>query len=117
MGSAWALRTGQDLFYIYYRDLAVLLSIGMTPREIMLGFLAKAGEPMSGARQFPTHGAYPQYGLVNLSNVVGTQISQAVGAALASRMRGEDTVTIAYFGDGGASTGDCHEAMNFAGHP
>ena len=115
MGSAWALRTGQDLFYIYYRDLAVLLSVGMTPREIMLGFLAKAGEPMSGARQFPTHGAYPQYGLVNLSNVVGTQISQAVGAALASRMRGEDTVTIAYFGDGGASTGDCHEAMNFAG--
>ena len=115
IGSVWALRRGQDLFYIYYRDLAVMLGVGMTPKEIMLGFLAKAGEPLSGARQFPTHGAYPSLGLFNLSNVVGTHIPQAVGAALAARMRGEDTVVIAYFGDGASSQGDCHEAMNFAG--
>ena len=115
IGSVWALRKGQDQFYIYYRDLAVLISLGVTPREIMLGFMAKAGEPFSGARQFPTHGTYPQYKIVNLSNVVGTQIPQAVGAALAAKMRGEDAVTIVYFGDGASSQGDCHEAMNFAG--
>ena len=115
IGSVWALRRGQDLFYIYYRDLAVLLTAGMTPREIMLGFLAKAGEPLSGARQFPTHGVYPQYGIVNLSNVVATQLPQAVGAALAAKMRREDTVVITYFGDGASSMGDVHEAMNFAG--
>ena len=115
IGSVWALRCGQDLFYIYYRDLAVMLGVGLTPKEIMLGFLAKAGEPLSGARQFPTHGASPPLGLFNLSNVVGTQIPQAVGAALAARMRGEDTVVIVYFGDGASSQGDCHEAMNFAG--
>ena len=115
IGSVWALRKGQDHLYIYYRDLAVLLSAGMTPTEVMLSFLAKAGERMSGARQFPVHGAYPEYGIVNLSNVVSTHIPQAVGAALASKMRGEDTVVIVYFGDGGSSVGDCHEAMNFAG--
>ena len=114
IGSVWALRKGQDQFYIFYRDLAVVLSAGMTPKEIMLGFMAKSGEPMSGARQFPTHGAYPRLGIFNLSNVVGTQIPQAVGAALASRMRGEDTVIIVYFGDGATSQGDCHEGMNFA---
>jgi len=114
IGSVFALRKNQDQFYVYYRDLAVLLAAGMTAEEIMLGFLAKEGEPLSGARQFPTHGAYPEYGIVNLSNVVSTQIPQAVGAALAARMRGEDTVVITYFGDGGASVGDCHEAMNFA---
>ena len=114
IGSVWALRKGHDQFYIYYRDLAVLISLGMTPKEIMLGYLAKAGEPLSGARQFPTHGAHTKLKIINLSNVVGTQIPQAVGAALASKMRREDTVTIVYFGDGGASTGDCHEAMNFA---
>ena len=91
-----------------------MLTLGMTPVEIMSGFLAKAGEPLSGARQFPTHGAYPELGLVNLSNVVGTQIPQAVGAALAVKMRGEDSVVITYFGDGASSVGDCHEAMNFA---
>ncbi len=115
IGSVHALRPGSDLFYTNYRDLAVLLSLGMTPGEVMLGFLAREGEQMSGARQFPLHGAYPKLGVVNLSNVVGTQLPQAVGAALASRMRGEDTVVIVYFGDGASSVGECHEAMNFAG--
>ena len=114
IGSVHALRVGQDHFYIYYRDLAVLVALGLTPREIMLGFTAKAGEPLAGARQFPTHGASPRHRMVNLSNVVGTQIPQAVGSALASKMRGEDTVTIVYFGDGASSVGDCHEAMNYA---
>ena len=114
VGSVHALRVGQDHFYIYYRDLAVLVALGLTPREIMLGFTAKAGEPLAGARQFPTHGASPRHRMVNLSNVVGTQIPQAVGSALASKMRGEDTVTIVYFGDGASSVGDCHEAMNYA---
>ncbi|HJO83345.1 MAG TPA: thiamine pyrophosphate-dependent dehydrogenase E1 component subunit alpha [SAR202 cluster bacterium] len=114
IGSVHALRKGVDQFYIYYRDLAVLLTLGMTPEEIMAGFLAKAGEPLSNARQFPTHGAYPKYGIVNLSNVVATHIPQAAGAALAAKMRGEETVVITYFGDGAASAGDTHEAMNFA---
>ena len=115
MGSVWALRPGKDQFYIYYRDLAVMISLGMTPREIMSGFTAKAGEPLSESRQFPTHGAYRKLGIINLSNVVGTQIPQAVGSALASKLRNEDVVTIVYFGDGASSVGDCHEAMNFAG--
>ena len=114
MGSVWALKKGTDRFYLYYRDLAVLVALGMTPTEIMLGFVAKQGEPLSGARQFPVHGAHADLGIVNLSNVVGTQIPQAVGSAMASRMRGEDAVTICYFGDGAASVGDCHEGMNFA---
>jgi 2-oxoisovalerate dehydrogenase E1 component alpha subunit len=114
MGSVWALKTGIDRFYLYYRDLAALIALGMTPAEVMLGFTAKDGEPLSGARQFPVHGAHADLGIVNLSNVVGTQIPQAVGSALASKMRGEDAVTICYFGDGAASVGDCHEGMNFA---
>ena len=114
IGSVYALRRGTDQFYIYYRDLAVMLTLGMTPREIMLGFTAKVGEPLSGARQFPTHGAYPELGLINLSNVIATQLPQAVGAALAIRMRREEGIVIAYFGDGASSFGDSHEAMNFA---
>ena len=114
IGSVAALRKGYDQFYIYYRDFAVLLELGLTPTEIIKGFTAKDGEPLSGARQFPTHGAHPEFGIINLSNVVATQIPQAVGSALASKMRGEDRISVAYFGDGAASTGDCHEAMNFA---
>lgn len=114
IGSAYALERGKDQFYIYYRDLAVMLTLGMTPKEILLGFMAKEGEPLSGARQFPTHGAYPELGLINLSNVIATHLPQAVGAALAAKMKGEDYIVIVYFGDGAASAGDTHEALNFA---
>jgi 2-oxoisovalerate dehydrogenase E1 component alpha subunit len=114
VASVYALQKGKDLFYTYYRDLAVMVALGVTPREIMLGYMAKSGEPMSGARQFPTQGAMPNLGLVNLSNVVATQLPQAVGAALACVQKGSDAVVAVYFGDGASSTGDCHEAMNFA---
>ena len=114
IGSAAALRKGYDQCYIYYRDLAVLLTLGLTPAEIIKGFVAKEGEPLSGARQFPTHGAHPEYGVINLSNVIATHIPQAVGAALTAKIKKEDRVIITYFGDGASSAGDCHEAMNFA---
>ena len=115
LGSASALRRGVDRFFIYYRDLAVQLHLGLTPTQIMLGYMGKEGEPLSGGRQFPSQGYFPEGKLFNLSNVVGTQIPQAAGSALVSKIRGDGAVTITYFGDGATSTGDCHEAMNFAG--
>lgn len=46
---------------------------------------------------------------------VGTQMLHAVGISLAARMRGEKCAAVTFFGDGATSTGDFHEAMNFAG--
>lgn len=116
LGSVWALRRHTDAFFCftYYRDMGVCIAQGLSPREIMLGFLAKAGEPISHARQFPLHGASVERGFMNLSNVVGTHVPHAVGWALAAKMRGEPTVVAAYFGDGATSQGDVHESMNFA---
>ena len=116
LASVWALRQhAKDHFcFTYYRDLAVTVSQGLTPTEALLGFLAKEGEPMSGARQFPQHGAIPDRKVINISNVVGTHVPHAVGWALAAKMRGEDTVVAAYMGDGATSQGEVHEAMNFA---
>ena len=102
------------MFFTYYRDLAVSIALGMTPAEAALGYLAKAGEPMSGARQFPQHGAYPELRLINISNVVGTNAAQGVGWALAARVRGESTVVAVANGEGATSQGEVHEAMNFA---
>ena len=105
----------RDHYLIYYRQLTVMLCLGTTPVEMLRQFLAKDGEIMSAARQFPLHGSHPRVDLFSFSNVVGTQLPQAVGVALADKMRGDDAVTLAFFGDGAASQGDCHEAMNFAG--
>jgi pyruvate dehydrogenase E1 component alpha subunit len=46
---------------------------------------------------------------------IASQLQHAVGIAMASSIKGEDDVTVAYVGDGGTSTGDFNEALNFAG--
>ena len=116
LASVWALRKNAPDFFCfpYYRDLALTTALGLTPLESLLGFLAKAGEPLSGARQFPQHGAAPELRFINHSNVIGTHAPHAVGWALGVKMRGEGTVVGCFFGDGTTSQGDVHEAMNFA---
>ncbi|EQD74529.1 pyruvate dehydrogenase (acetyl-transferring) E1 component, alpha subunit, partial [mine drainage metagenome] len=49
------------------------------------------------------------------SSPIGTQIPQAVGAAMAARRRREPIVTVSFFGDGATSSNDFHAGLNFAG--
>ncbi len=114
VGSASALRPGRDWVLPYYRDIGVVLTLGMTPREIMLHFMAKAEDPNSGGRQMPNHWGSSRLRVVSGSSPVATQCVHAVGVALASKMRGERDVTVTYVGEGSTSQGDFHEAMNFA---
>ncbi|TME44174.1 MAG: thiamine pyrophosphate-dependent dehydrogenase E1 component subunit alpha, partial [Chloroflexi bacterium] len=60
------------------------------------------------------HWAKRELKLMSISGSVATQIPHAVGSALAARLRGEDSVSVAYFGDGGSSKSDFHEGLNFA---
>lgn len=53
--------------------------------------------------------------LLPISVPIASHFQHAVGIGMASRMREEDDVTMAYTGDGGTSQGDFHEALNFAG--
>jgi len=46
---------------------------------------------------------------------MGSHVPHAVGVAYAARYKGEDSVTLCYFGDGASSHGDTQEALNFAG--
>ena len=46
---------------------------------------------------------------------VASQLSHAVGISYAAKLRGQDAVSVAFFGDGASSEGDFHEAANFAG--
>jgi pyruvate/2-oxoglutarate/acetoin dehydrogenase E1 component/TPP-dependent pyruvate/acetoin dehydrogenase alpha subunit len=115
VGSAWALRTGIDFVCPYYRDTGLMVALGMTPREILEGVFARATDPCSGGRQMPNHWGSSRLRVITGSSPIATQIPHAAGIALAARMRGEDTAVVTYFGDGAASKGDFHEAMNFVG--
>jgi TPP-dependent pyruvate/acetoin dehydrogenase alpha subunit len=63
----------------------------------------------------PNHYGYREFRFVVASSPIGTQITQAVGAALAAQRRKEPVVTIAFFGDGATSSNDFHAGLNFAG--
>jgi 2-oxoisovalerate dehydrogenase E1 component alpha subunit len=114
VGMAQALRAGHDVIFPYYRNLALVLALGMTPREIMLGQLSKAEDPSGQGRQMPSHFGLPRLKIMTVSSPVATQLTQAAGAALASKIRKADEVTAVFVGDGGTSKGDFHEALNFA---
>ena len=115
VGTAYAMTPGKDWALPYYRDIGVALTLGMTPRDLLLAHLARAESISSGGRNMPSHFSSVDLHIVSGSAPVGTQVPHAVGIALASKLRGLDEVAVAYFGDGGASVGDVHESMNFAG--
>ena len=115
VGSAWALSPGTDFLVPYARDLAAVLVLGMTPREIMLNLFAREADPNSGGRQMPMHWSCKRLRIVSMGSPVAVTIPKAVGLALASKIRREPSVTLVYFGDGATSEGDFHEGLNFAG--
>jgi pyruvate dehydrogenase E1 component alpha subunit len=53
-------------------------------------------------------------GILGESGIVASALPVAVGAALGSKMQGNDRVVVAFFGDGASNQGACHEAMNLA---
>ena len=79
--SALAMRAGLDSAWLYYRDMAVALALGVTPYEIFLGALARADDPHSGSRQLTMHLASPGLRIGTMSSAVAAQLPHAVGAA------------------------------------
>ena len=92
-----------------------MLAKGMTSQEVMLNMFGKAADPNSGGRQMPMHWGHKKLGIISMGSSVGTTIPRASGIALATKLRGENAVTMVYFGEGSASEGDFHEGLAFAG--
>jgi 2-oxoisovalerate dehydrogenase E1 component alpha subunit len=115
VGSAFALQPGLDIMLPYYRSLSAVLMFGTTPRDVLLESLSRAEGPWTGGRQMPSHYGDVRYKILTSGSPVATQIAHATGAALASKVRGDGAVSIAYFGEGATSKGDFHEGLNFAG--
>jgi 2-oxoisovalerate dehydrogenase E1 component alpha subunit len=114
VGAAYALRRGKDFVLPYYRGLAMALVMGITPAEILMSALARAGDPSSGGRQMPNHFGARRLKIVTQSSVVGTQIPHAAGIGLAEKIRGGDALAWVSFGEGTTSQGDFHEGLNLA---
>jgi 2-oxoisovalerate dehydrogenase E1 component alpha subunit len=90
-----------------------VLTLGMTPRDLMLAVYGKEGEPSSGAHQMPAHFGQRALKIITGSSPVATQIPQASGIGLAIRYKGTDEVVLTCFGEGSTAEGDFHEGLNW----
>lgn len=113
LGSAYALRP-TDWIFPALREASAMLLRGFPLVPYLAQVFGNAADVTKG-RQMPSHQASKQVNQVSWSSVIGTQLPQAVGAAWAAKLRKDDTVVMAYMGDGATSSADFHVALNFAG--
>jgi pyruvate dehydrogenase E1 component alpha subunit/2-oxoisovalerate dehydrogenase E1 component alpha subunit len=113
IGSAFALRP-TDWIFPALREGAAMLLRGFPLVPYIAQVFGNRGDITKG-RQMPSHQAARSVNQVSWSSCIGTQLPQAVGAAWAAKLKGEDAVVMAYMGDGATSSADFHVAMNLAG--
>jgi pyruvate dehydrogenase E1 component alpha subunit len=102
-----------DVIAPFHRDMGAFLVRGITPGEVLAQYLGKRTGPTKG-KDGNVHMGDLKRGIVGFVSHLADNLPVATGVALAFKIRGEARVVFAGTGDGGASRGDFHEAMNFA---
>ena len=112
VGACAALRD-DDYITGNHRSHGHPISKGGDVRRAMAELLGKATGYCKG-KGGSMHLADFDIGILGESGIVGSALPVAVGAAMGSKMQGNDRVVVAFFGDGASNQGACHEAMNLA---
>jgi 2-oxoisovalerate dehydrogenase E1 component len=121
------LKPGYDWFFPYYRDRALCLALGMTPREMFLASVGAKDDPANSGRQMPSHWGHRALNIPSQSSCTGTQCLHAVGSADARRIYQRvdqipdrdkqfqpDEITYVSIGDGATSEGEFWESLTTA---
>jgi pyruvate dehydrogenase E1 component alpha subunit/2-oxoisovalerate dehydrogenase E1 component alpha subunit len=138
VATAYALERS-DAVLPLIRNMGVLTTMGVRPREIFRQYMAKGtgssrgrdlnihivhlpdwtaqrgvGGPREAARGVGAPGLKEDPVIVGPISMLGDSIPVAAGIAMGARMRGRSVVAMAWIGDGATSTGAFHEGLNFA---
>lgn len=117
----------QDWVSPYYRDDSILLSIGMTPYELMLQVFAKKDDPFSGGRTYYSHPSLNRENMPKIphqSSATGMQAIPTTGIAMgiqykektgiATDYKGENPIVVCSLGDASCTEGEVSEALQMA---
>jgi acetoin:2,6-dichlorophenolindophenol oxidoreductase subunit alpha len=102
-----------DYICTIYRGIHDMLAKGVPVRELWAEIAGRVTGTCKG-KGGPMHITHPETGAMLTTGIVGSSMPIANGLALASQIRGEKRVAIAYFGDGASNIGAFHEALNMA---
>src|SRR4030081_576943 len=112
VGMQMALKQG-DQVITGYRDHGHMLACGMEANGVMAELTGRRGGYSKGKG-----GSMHMFSMVKNSyggpGIAGAQVSLGTGLAFANRYRGNDNVSLAYFGDGAANQGQVYESFNMA---
>jgi 2-oxoisovalerate dehydrogenase E1 component alpha subunit len=111
--SSMAALSDEDMIYPQYREAACLLYRGYTIAE-MANQLSGNEKDNGKGRQMPIHYGSRKFNYQTVSSPLCTQVPQASGAGYHFRVQKLNKIAVTYFGDGAASEGDFHPALNFA---
>ena len=103
-----------DYICTIYRGIHDMLSKGMPLKDMWAEIAGRSTGTCKG-KGGPMHLTYPTKGIMVTTGIVGSSTVIANGLGWASKLDGNDRVTVAYFGDGASNIGAFHEALNLAG--
>lgn len=112
IGSAAALNAS-DVIWAQYREQGVFLRRGFSLDDFCNQCFSNVADVGKG-RQMPVHYGSAKLNIQTISSPLATQIPQATGSAYALKQEGQGRIAVCYFGEGAASEGDFHPALNFA---
>ncbi|HYK04197.1 MAG TPA: thiamine pyrophosphate-dependent dehydrogenase E1 component subunit alpha [Thermoanaerobaculia bacterium] len=102
-----------DLILTNHRSAGHLLARGADPGRVFAEIMGKATGYCKG-KSGSLHISVKELGVVLTSTIVGGELSLATGVGLSLSMSGSDAIAVVFFGDGAATEGIFHEAMNLA---
>jgi 2-oxoisovalerate dehydrogenase E1 component alpha subunit len=111
--TAMALEPSDPIF-LSYRELGCLLWRRI-PLALIFNQLIGNSQDLCLGRQMPVHYTFREWGIPSVSSPVGTQLPHATGFGYAAKLQKTGQVAVAFCGEGTASQGDFHTALNFAG--
>ncbi len=111
-GMQMALKDG-DQVITGYRDHGHMLATGMTARGVMAELTGRRSGYSRG-KGGSMHMFSKEKNFYGGHGIVGGQVSLGTGLAFANRYRGNDNVSLVYFGDGAANQGQVYESFNMA---
>src|SRR3978361_1977054 len=112
VGMQMTLKSGDEVI-TGYRDHGHMLACGMDAKGVMAELTGRA-QGYSKGKGGSMHMFSAEKGFFGGHGIVGAQVPLGTGLAFAHRYRGNDNVSLTYFGDGAANQGQVYESFNMA---